>query len=119
MNAAVSTWTPVCRLEHIAEGMGVVALHHGQQVAIFKVVGRLYAIGNVDPYTGTGVLSRGTVSAKGGVLIVVSPLYQQSFALEDGRCLEDPAIRVSGDVVRIAAGVIEVGPERGQAPLAA
>jgi nitrite reductase (NADH) small subunit len=54
----------------------------------------VHAIGNVDPFSGAAVLSRGIVGDRGGVPTVASPVYKQVFSLVDGRCLDDPAVRV-------------------------
>ncbi|MDR0096868.1 nitrite reductase (NAD(P)H) small subunit, partial [Acinetobacter baumannii] len=52
-------WTRVCAVSDILPGTGVCALIAGQQVAVFRVAGRVFALGNLDPFTGVGVLSRG------------------------------------------------------------
>jgi nitrite reductase (NADH) small subunit len=100
-------WIPVCRLEDIVPNTGVCALVEGAQVAVFRVGERVYAIGNRDPFSGMGILSRGIVGDRDGVLKVASPLYKQSFALETGACLDDPAVRVPVYPCRVTDGVVE------------
>jgi nitrite reductase (NADH) small subunit len=100
-------WIPVCRLEDIVPNTGVCALVGGAQVAVFRVGERVYAIGNRDPFSGMGILSRGIVGDRDGVLKVASPLYKQSFALETGACLDDPAVRVPVYPCRVTDGVVE------------
>ena len=56
--------------------------------------GKVYAISNIDPFSGAGVLARGIVGTINGNTVVASPIYKQHFNLENGHCLEDPEIRV-------------------------
>ncbi|WP_425570828.1 nitrite reductase (NAD(P)H) small subunit, partial [Pseudonocardia adelaidensis] len=67
------------------------------------------AIGNVDPFSGAAVLSRGIVGDRGGVPVVASPVYKQAFSLVTGECLDDPGARVPVYPVRIADGWLQVG----------
>jgi len=99
---------PVCRLETIPPEAGVCALVGGVPVAVFRIGERVFALGDRDPFTGASVLSRGIVGDRGGVLKVSSPLHKQSFALESGVCLDDPAVAVPVYPCRIAGGVVEV-----------
>lgn len=98
-------WFTVCPLDALEPGRGVpVLLPDGGQAALFRVrTGRLYAIGNVDPFTGAGVLSHGLVgsTAPGNRPYVASPLLKQRFDLADGRCLDDDAVAVASYPVRL------------------
>ena len=40
---------------------------------------------------------------------VASPLHKQVFALRDGRCLDDPAVRLPAFTVRAVGGSVQVG----------
>jgi NAD(P)H-dependent nitrite reductase small subunit len=84
----------VCRLEDIVPDTGVAALVGGEQVAVFRIDQKIYAIGNRDPFSGANVLSRGIVGDMKGELVVASPLYKQHFSLLTGRCLEDESVSV-------------------------
>jgi NAD(P)H-dependent nitrite reductase small subunit len=84
----------VCRIDDIVPDTGVCALVAGEQVAIFRVGERVYAIGNRDPFSGANVLSRGIVGDIGGELVIASPVYKQHFSLLSGRCIEDAQVSV-------------------------
>lgn len=106
---AVATWTSICGFDDLLPERGVAALVDGVQVAIFRDFdGRLYAIGNQDPYTGAFVLSRGIVGSRGTVVTVASPLHKQVFDLSTGACLDDNTIAVPVYPVRNRAGLVEV-----------
>ncbi|MER5882356.1 nitrite reductase small subunit NirD [Streptomyces sp. NPDC001941] len=102
-------WLPVCARERLTPGRGVAALlPDGTQAAVFRDrSGRVYAVGNQDPFTGAQVLSRGLVGSADGRPFVASPLLKQRFDLESGRCLDEEgvavpvfAVRVAGDAAR-------------------
>jgi nitrite reductase (NADH) small subunit len=99
-----SGWFAVCASADLEPGRGVAALlPDGTQAAVFKdSAGRLYAIGNVDPFTGAGVLCHGLLGSSGGLAYVASPLLKQRFALADGRCLDDDDTAVASYPLRIA-----------------
>jgi len=103
--------TEVCRYDRVQPERGVAALlPDGRQVAVFRTYdGTVYALGNVDPFSGAAVLSRGIVGDRGGVPIVVSPVYKQAFDLRTGACLDDPAVSVPAYPVSVSGGVIRVG----------
>ncbi|MBN6036754.1 nitrite reductase small subunit NirD [Amycolatopsis sp. 195334CR] len=104
------TWLAVCPLESVPLGAGVAALlPDGAQVAIFRADDRVYALSNVDPFSGAAVLSRGIVGDRGGVPVVASPMHKQCFELATGQCLDDPEVRVAAYPVRVADGTVEVG----------
>lgn len=103
-------WEPVCRVEVLQPERGVAALLGDVQVALFLTwCGAVYAIGNVDPFSGAAVLSRGIVGDRGGEPTVASPVYKQAFSLVDGRCLDDPTVSVPTYRVRAVDGYVEVG----------
>ena len=103
-------WVPVCPVDRLLPERGVAALVDGEQVAIFLTHdGSVYGLGNVDPFSGAAVLSRGIVGDRGGVPTVASPIYKQVFGLADGRCLDDDGVSVPTRAVRIADGIVQVG----------
>lgn len=109
----VDTWTTACRYDYLIPNRGVgVLLADGTQVALFRLDDdSLAAIGNIDPFSGAAVMSRGLVGDRAGRVVVQSPIKKQAFAVDDGSCLDDPAVhlpvfrtRVTGD------GDVEVAP---------
>jgi nitrite reductase (NADH) small subunit len=84
----------VCALDRILDNTGVCALVGGDQVAVFRVDRKVYAIGNRDPFSGANVLARGIVGDLNGEPVVASPVYKQHFSLLTGRCIEDPSVSV-------------------------
>ena len=107
---SVVAWRPVCPIDHLPHDRGVAALVDGTQVALFRLMGadRIYALGNVDPYSGVGCLSRGIVGDIAGEPMVASPLHKQRFSLRTGRCLDDPETSVDVFDVRVAGEIVEV-----------
>lgn len=104
------SWTPVCALGDILPGGGVCALVGGQQVAVFRVAGRVFALSNLDPFTRANVLSRGLTGSytAGGEerYKVASPLLKHTFDLETGRCLSDETVKIPTYAVRLEDGRI-------------
>jgi nitrite reductase (NADH) small subunit len=108
----IQVWTTACDYEHLIPGRGVgVLLDDGTQAALFRLDdGTVHALGNVDPFSGAAVLSRGIVGDRGGRATVQSPILKQAFALEDGCCLDDPKVSVPVFQVRVTSrGHIQVG----------
>jgi nitrite reductase (NADH) small subunit len=108
----IQVWTTACDYDHLIPGRGVgVLLDDGSQAALFRLDdGTVHAVGNVDPFSGAAVLSRGIVGDRGGRATVQSPILKQAFALEDGSCLDDPRVSVPVFPVRVTpAGHIQIG----------
>lgn len=110
-------WTPACRLERLIPGRGVaVLLPDGTQVAVFLLTdANLHAVGNVDPFSGAAVLSRGLVGDRRGEPTVASPLLKQVFSLRTGVCLDEPSVVIDVFEVQVIDGVVEVGSARARA----
>jgi nitrite reductase (NADH) small subunit len=105
------TRTSVCDVGAVPLEGGVAALVDGEAVAVFRTHdGSLFAIGNVDPFSGASVLSRGIVGTRGDVPVVSSPMYKQAFDLRTGRCLDDDAVSVPTYDVGVVDGRVLVGP---------
>ena len=102
----------VCRLEDIVPDTGVCALLGDEQVAVFRIEDRVYAVGNHDPFSGANVLSRGIVGDLKGELVVASPVYKQHFSLASGRCIEDGAVQIPVYAARVEDGFVLVEPRR-------
>jgi nitrite reductase (NADH) small subunit len=107
-------WTPICAMEDLSRERGVCALVAGSQVALFRTFDdQVYAVQQLDPYSGAHVMSRGIVGTRAGSPTVASPMYKQVFDLRTGRCL-DPVGKDPRDLVvhavRVVDGVVSVGP---------
>ncbi|EID09758.1 nitrite reductase (NAD(P)H) small subunit [Mycobacterium xenopi RIVM700367] len=111
LSVYVETWTAACSYDYLVPNRGVgVLLADGSQAALFRLDdGSLHAIGNIDPFTGAAVLSRGIVGDRAGRPMVQSPIGKQAFALDDGSCLDDPAVTVPVYRTRLVNGMVEVG----------
>ena len=100
----IRVWTTACAYDHLIPGRGVgVLIDDGTQAALFRLDdGSVYAVGNVDPFSGAAVLSRGIVGDRGGRAVVQSPIMKQAFALDDGFCLDDATVFVPVHQVRVS-----------------
>ncbi len=89
-----SEWTSACSYDRLLPCRGVaVLLPDNAQVALFRLDdGALHAVSNIDPFSGAAVMSRGIVGDRAGRACVQSPIKKQAFALDDGACLDDPAV---------------------------
>lgn len=103
--------TVVCHLNALQPNRGVaVLLPDGSQAAVFRTSGdEVFALSNVDPFSGAAVLSRGIVGDRGGVPVAVSPVYKQAFDLRTGVCVDDPGVCVAVYPVRLEHGMVVVG----------
>lgn len=111
------SWTPVCALADLEVERGAAALVNGQAVAIFRTHDdRVYALANQDPFSRASVLARGIVGTRTvdgeEVPFVASPMHKHAFDLRSGRCLDDQGVSVSAYEVRVADGLVLVGPRR-------
>jgi nitrite reductase (NADH) small subunit len=107
---AALVWTPVCGFDRLTPERGAAAIFGSLQVALFRLHdGTVRAIGNVDPFSGAAVLSRGIVGDRSGEPTVASPVYKQVFSLVDGRCLDDGGVTVTSYPTRIEDGTVHVG----------
>lgn len=99
-------WTTACRYDVLMACRGVaVLLPDGSQAALFRLDdGSLHAVGNIDPFSGAAVLSRGIVGDRGGRATVQSPIKKQAFAFDDGSCLDDPEVSVRVYRTRVTPG---------------
>jgi nitrite reductase (NADH) small subunit len=109
LDRTVDDWTTVCALDRLTPDRGMAALVGAVAVAVFRLgTGELYAIGNLDPFSGASVLSRGLVGDAGGAPTVASPLYKQRFDLRTGVCIDDPEFSVPVFPVEVVDGVVRV-----------
>jgi nitrite reductase (NADH) small subunit len=108
----IQVWTAACRYDFLIPNRGVgVLLADGTQAALFRLDdGTLHAVGNIDPFSGAAVISRGIVGDRGGRATVQSPIKKQAFGLDDGICLDDAGIALPVYPTRITAdGQVEIG----------
>ncbi len=87
-------WVSACAYDRLLPCRGVgVLLPDGAQVALFRLDdGALRAVGNIDPFSGAAVMSRGIVGDRAGRACIQSPIKKQAFAFDDGSCLDDPEV---------------------------
>jgi nitrite reductase (NADH) small subunit len=107
----IEIWTAACRYDFLIPNRGVgVLLSDGSQVALFRLQdGALAAVGNIDPFSGAAVMSRGIVGDRAGRPTVQSPIKKQAFALDDGTCLDDPNVALPVYRARLTPdGYVEV-----------
>jgi nitrite reductase (NADH) small subunit len=104
-------WTAACPYDFLIPNRGVgVLLPAGVQAALFRLDdGSLHAVGNIDPFSGAAVISRGLVGDRAGRATVQTPIKKQAFALDDGTCLDDPDVSLPVYPTRIVDGCVEVG----------
>ena len=106
------SWQPVCDRDALLPERGIAVLLDGIQVALVATFdGELHAVGNIDPYTGAGVMSRGIVGTRGDQATIASPLHKQVFSLRTGACLDEPEIRVPVYQARVNDGRVEISLE--------
>ncbi|MEZ0053300.1 nitrite reductase (NADH) small subunit [Mycobacterium sp. MAA66] len=105
-----SPWTAACAYHGLVPGRGVgVLMPDGSQVALFRLHdGSIHAVGNIDPFSGAAVMSRGIVGDRAGRPCVQSPIKKQAFAFDDGSCLDDPEVRLPVYRVRVWGGLVEI-----------
>lgn len=102
-------WETICATSDLTLDRGAAALVGARAIAIFLLAdGALYAIDNLDPISGTSVLSRGIVGDADGAPTVASPMYKQRFDLRTGQSLDSAAAAVAVHEIRITDGMIEV-----------
>jgi nitrite reductase (NADH) small subunit len=107
-DAPTGVWVDVVAFDRLTPGRGVAALVRGQQIALFRVDEEVYAIDNLDPFSGAHVMSRGIVGDRGGIPKVASPMFKQSFDLRNGQCLDDDSIHVRNFPVQIVNHQVQV-----------
>lgn len=102
-------WIAICRYEELLPERPVAALIGRRQVAVVRLDdGSVHAVDNRDPFSRAHVMARGIVGTRGDAAILVSPMHKQAFDLRDGRCLDDPGVRLQVHDVRVARGCVEI-----------
>lgn len=86
---ARAVWIAVCQLRDLAPERGSAALVAGEQIALFRTHSNdVYAVQQLDPFSGAFVMSRGIVGTRGDAPTVASPMYKQVFDLRTGECVD-------------------------------
>lgn len=113
--ASASAWQDVCALDDIPFDAGIAALlgegtPWQRQIALFRVGDsqEIYAVANLDPFSGANVLGRGILCHIQGEPAVASPVLKQHFSLRDGHCFEDPEVCIPVFAVRLRDGRVLV-----------
>ena len=84
-----AAWVRICHLSDLEVERGRAALLGDTQIALFLTHGgRVFAVSNLDPYSGAHVISRGIVGTRQDAPTVASPMYKQVFDLRTGACLD-------------------------------
>ncbi len=104
----MSEFQSVCSVNDLIPDAGVNALVNGQQVAVFYIDGKVYAIGNYDPVGKANVMSRGMTGNIGDALVVAAPLYKEHYNLATGVCIENDALSVPVYEAKIENDVVFV-----------
>ena len=103
------TWAAVCAYDALVPDRGVCALIDGEQVAVYRLTsGKVFALANLDPFSGAYVLSRGIVGCRGDEPVVASPMHKHTFALSTGVALDEPSVVVATYPIRVRDGWVEV-----------
>lgn len=113
--APETAWVPICKFADLEPGRGVAALVEGEQVAVFRLRDdALHAVGNIDPFSGAAVMSRGITGMRAdGTVTVASPMYKDVFDLATGVALEAPEVVLPVRSVRRHRGLVWVAAEVG------
>lgn len=93
-------WITLCRLADVPAMGGLYVEHAGHAYAVFRHGHGVHVIDDRCPHAG-GTLSAGGVDGEG---CVVCPWHGWPFALDTGRCPDNPAIAVRTWSARIDHG---------------
>ena len=112
-------WLTICNIDDIYKNTGVCADFNGKQVAIFhiktanvnkniRLISRVKAVSNFDPFAKANVLSRGLIIEKESEYYVASPLLKQEFCLNTGQCQQDASVTITTYQSRINDGLVQL-----------
>ncbi|WP_017568888.1 nitrite reductase small subunit NirD [Nocardiopsis halotolerans] len=114
-----ATWIDACPTSRLHPEDGVaVLLPDGHQIALFRTRDHhLYAVDNIDPYTGAAVIARGIVGDRGGEPTIASPMLKNVFSLRTGQSLDDEHTRLNTWAVRQNQTTVQIAvPAQEQTP---
>jgi nitrite reductase (NADH) small subunit len=100
----------ICAFDDLVPDRGVCALIAGAPIAVFRCSpdDELFAVGNLDPYSGASVLSRGIVGSVGDRAVIASPIFKNRFDLENGESIDDASVRIPVHAIRVVDGRVLV-----------
>jgi chlorite dismutase len=109
--ADAAGWLPVAKIAELPAGQGRVVHVAGEQVALFGIEGRVYAIANRCSHA-NGPLAEGTLDGTN----VTCPWHDSQFDIQTGRSLRGPAqrpvatydVKIEDGTVFVAARPVEV-----------
>ncbi len=103
-------WKTICPLTDLLPGTGVCALVDNDHVAIFRPEKseQLFATSNIDPVTGSSVMSRGLIGEKDGAFYVASPLLKQRYLLACGASMDQEGMELRTFDVRVHNNRIQI-----------
>ncbi|GAA0984110.1 MULTISPECIES: nitrite reductase small subunit NirD [Nocardiopsidaceae] len=109
-HAPPALWIDACPAHRLGADDGVaVLLPDGRQAALFRTRdNRLFAVDNIDPFTGAAVISRGIVGDRRGEPTIASPMLKNVFSLLTGQSLEDPQVRLRTWAVRDTGATVQI-----------
>ncbi|MEX0785507.1 MAG: chlorite dismutase family protein [Dehalococcoidia bacterium] len=111
VGSAGDGWTRVAAMSELPEGGASVVYFQGEQVALFNVGGRVYAIGNRCSHA-NGSLAEGKLDGAA----VTCPLHDSQFDLATGEPLRTPAQRALPTYdVKLDDGKVFLAPARAAA----
>src|SRR5437667_65879 len=85
----IDEWVGVCPVTKLQPERGVAALVGDDQVAIFLVGDDVFAVSNLDPFSGANVMSRGLVGTRGDVEGgLFPPTRRFNLSMACNHCLE-------------------------------
>ncbi|WP_150239879.1 nitrite reductase small subunit NirD [Nocardiopsis quinghaiensis] len=105
-----TTWTDACSIDRLHPEDGVaILLPDGTQVALFLTRDEhLYAVDNIDPYTGAAVISRGIVGDRSGEPTIASPMLKNVFSLRTGHSLDEDGVHLDTWPVRRDGATVQI-----------
>jgi nitrite reductase/ring-hydroxylating ferredoxin subunit len=102
-------FSPVARLSELREGCGRKVILHGTEIALWRVGGRIYAIGNICSHQHFSLMHEGILDG----LTVGCPMHGWSYSLLTGKAVAGNGsvpvfpVRVQDDVVCVSAGEVQ------------
>ncbi|MCG8588438.1 MAG: Rieske (2Fe-2S) protein [Proteobacteria bacterium] len=96
-------WRDLAPLSELPDGKLTGFAPEGLPLCVARRGDRVYALDDTCPHAG-GSLSKGLLTREG----VICPLHAYAFALETGRCDDDPTCSVTSYPVRVQGGVVQV-----------
>ena len=99
-------WTPVCGVDEIEPGRGVVRIVNGTEVALMRDGEDVFALGNLCPHRGGQIGDGHVENGK-----AICPLHAWDFDLRTGISPFNPADSLPTYPVRVHDGTVEVNAD--------